>query len=565
MEKKKKTIGLSSLLLCLAVLAGCQGQESSPSSSTSTVPPSTPNSSVSSSSTPGSSSSSSTPWTPGSDALEDAKQPEVKDPIGARSALNRLNASQGKPGMPSLGDVNLLVVPVQLSDQEDISEVFDDQLLKNLDGTFFGEGADFPSVKEFYEESSGYSLHLDGVTTPVVEIEETLDDAIATIGSKGMAGFLSGVTSEVYDYLFVDETRTYDPADFDSDDDGKIDGIVLVNPMLSLLVYQMFGISSTGDTSYDALLSDASLFEDSLSAPVNSVSWTSVFASLYYSIIHYGLEQIPLIPDSHFYINFVGAMMGLDSYYDFTGNSTTGTYRAPLAMTDRMDGYIGDHNPFSKYQLGWLSPSVYTPENVPAEGVDVTVSAESPIVLSYADDGLYGEYLLVDLYTPTGLNQADAKEPYIYGRSTFSKAGIRVYEVNSTLARGRENQYVPYVGEPDYEATYLSANGSQQKYSYAYRHSNSSVNPLSEYGIMDKEPLLSLLSKKGMNRHITDFNVSLSDDDLFHAGDAFDQGDVPGFYKDFAFDSGTALGITFTVKSIDEASGSAVLTLRRAN
>ena len=213
--------------------------------------------------------------------------------------------------------------------------------------------------------------------------------------------------------------------------------------------------------------------------------------------------------------------------------------------------------------LGWSASTANTDKY--GGSVDVTVSAESPIVLSYADDGLYGEYLLVDLYTPTGLNQADAKEPYIYGRSTFSKAGIRVYEVNSTLARGRENQYVPYVGEPDYEATYLSANGSQQKYSYAYRHSNSSVNPLSEYGIMDKEPLLSLLSKKGMNRHITDFNVSLSDDDLFHAGDAFDQGDVPGFYKDFAFDSGTALGITFTVKSIDEASGSAVLTLRRAN
>jgi hypothetical protein len=46
----------------------------------------------------------------------------------------------------------------------------------------------------------------------------------------------------------------------------------------------------------------------------------------------------------------------------------------------------------------------------------------------------FSEYLLIDLYSPDGLNEKDAFGPYIYGRDTaMSETGIRIYYIDSRI------------------------------------------------------------------------------------------------------------------------------------
>lgn len=571
---KKQTLALLSLFLGFGLLTSCQGEQTSspddsshsPSTPASPSSPSEPSSSLPDSSSPSSSTTSPEPepepWTPGSEALENADQPE-NAPSALLGPLNELRKSEGRQVLPSIGNLNLLVVPIEFSDDAttdfDDTFVFAEGMTEMADDLFFGtdSSANLPSVKDFYEESSLGSLLLDGVVSPIITIDESLTSAATTIQNQGVNAYLANLASTIYDYLFVEETRTYDPAMFDGDGNGQIDGLILLNPLFPSLFIDY------GDDSYNAAATDYVLFSDSYSAPIDSLGYTSIYDAI---LPAYMLQMAGISyysdPDSHFFINTVGSMLGLENYYDNTGNSTTGTYRSPLAMTDRMDGYIGDHNPFSKYQLGWIEPtSVFTPENI-GEGMTVTLSKDEPLLLSYDEFGLYGEYLLVDFYSPTGLDEADSVYPYIYGRSTFSVPGVRVYEVNSTLVREENGTYLPYSGNPDYDATYTASDGTEKNYGYYYRHSNESINPLADYGIIDFEPLLSLLSKKGSNRHITDMNVALGNDDLFLEGDSFGEGLVPGFYSDFAFDSGTKLGLTFTVDAVDDSS--ATITIKRA-
>ena len=338
MRNKKKSIGLLFLALPLLLLSACDNKTSSSSTSSSSQ-----NSSLDSSSTT-TSSEISTPWTPGEDFLEDADQPSVQNPQGRQSPLNILRKTQGQTGFPTLGEANILVVPVTLSDADQYTlgqypMSFSSSLLSEIEESFFGEGGEIPSVKEFYDESSGGKLSLDGVVTPLYTMEATVEETLSDIAAKGISPFLKQLTKEVYDYFFVDSTRTYDPQDFDSDDDGKVDGIFLVTPFLAM------GFGSSADAAMDALRGDYTISEGALSSPINSVSYVSGYDTFLTSAL--GTSSAP---DSHLYITSLGSMMGLESYLDTVGDSTTGKLRTPLGLLDRMDGYIGDHNPFSKYQ-----------------------------------------------------------------------------------------------------------------------------------------------------------------------------------------------------------------------
>ena len=123
--------------------------------------------------------------------------------------------------------------------------------------------------------------------------------------------------------------------------------------------------------------------------------------------------------------------------------------------------------------------------------------------------------------------------------------------------------FVEYRGKQDFNAKKELPNGTKVPYVYDYAYTNSSQNPYASSGISDNYALVSLLSKKGANRHMTDYSKLLDSNDLFLAGDAFGlDSQIDGFYKDFKFHNNEALGITFTVDAIEE--NVATITLRRA-
>ena len=100
------------------------------------------------------------------------------------------------------------------------------------------------------------------------------------------------------------------------------------------------------------------------------------------------------------------------------------------------------------------------------------------------------------------------------------------------------------------------------KYVYDYAYSNDSSSKYGLEGSVYNYPLVSLLSKNGANRHMTNSNNLFTANDLFLEGDSFgSDNQIEGFYKNFSFHNGDNLNITFTVDSL--TSDSATITLRR--
>ena len=524
--RQRKILSLVPLLLALIAVTSCSDTSSNPSNSSSDKP-------VSSTTTPNLPSSPSTvkpynpEWKPGDNSLEDAAQPTIKNPAGEVTELGKMRASSLEAGLPQKGQANILVVPVQfaLDDETSASEndLISEEQRTALNSAYFG--SDSSSVKEFYQDSSFDKLHLDGVVSPVISLPKDFSTYVLASANQGQEKIVSEITDYVYDYLF-EETETYYIHDFDADDDGKVDNLVIAYSWS----YNSWIFNSDYDASLSAFFAEKTFF--ATSPQVDSITWTTA--------------KIDDEHDEHQYIREVGRALGLDYYFDETGlalSETTTTYRAPLANTDVMDACRGDHNAFSKYQLGWIAPDIYTPANL-AENKQITLTAGDAVILSYKDTGLFGEYLILDLALP-----ADSD-------GLYTETGVRVYKVDSRIARKNDGYYYPFEGETDY---------TDADYTYAY--SNSSTNPLSNYGIDQNYPLVTLLSEKASNRHMTDATITFTNDDLFKVGDSFGtESIIEGFYEDFRFDgdgiNGPKLGIIFSIDQIEN--GEAKITLRRA-
>lgn len=509
-------------------------------------------------------------WKPGQNALKDAKQPTVKNPKGKTSILNEIRRSQNKIGLPSMGDANLLVVPINFSGDDQVQElnpnldlVFTDDDVNALNDLYFAKSAPFgapASVREYYTKSSYGKLNLNGVVSPVVTLPKTFTDYLfQSAVSTSFKDVYLEIVEYIYNYLFV-ETKTYYIGDFDADNDEKVDGISIIcnypysltfgEETLDSIIQLFLGPGNVG-FSNDIL--------DTNKTPVNSFSFISEEFS---DILFAG-------SDSNIYINQVGRMLGLDDYSDLTGDSVTGSVRAPLGLLDMMDGYIGDHNPFSKYQLGWTTPKTIKAEDIPSEGLTIKLRPSATygdsLVLYTGKHNMFSEYLILDFYTPTGLNEINSKSPYLFGNQLFETSGIRVYQVDSRLVRGYGNtNYSIYDKTPDFDEKVTLPSGKKVYYTYDYAYTNNYENEYANYGITQNTPLVSFLSKVGLNRHITDYSYGLIDDDIFAENDEFGaDNQIDGFYKNFKFhgdgNNGARLNIKFKVSSVNEDEATIVL------
>ncbi len=535
-------------LVTLALLASCSNTASSSSDETS-----------SSSGTTETSSSKedyyNSAWEPGAEAPANAVQPSVKNPQGELSDLNKMRVSQDNFGLPSKGEANILVVPVSIDQKNDF---YSDSLLETINATFFKTGNDYPSVYQYYRDSSFKSLELTGVVSQEVHLEDSLSDLILYYNSNNKDALMQRIVNYVYNYLFV-ETETYYVGDFDSNDDRLVDNIAIVfnysydtsidlgNDTMNSLYLSMF----------KPTVGFHSSFSSSDSPAVNSYISAAGNLALYNGKA-----------DSHVINNLIGQCIGLDDYSDLTGNSNN-VYRSPLGYMDIEDGYVSDQNSFSKYQLGWIEPKAIKYSDIASQTMTIelepAISSGDALTLYVGDKSKYGEYLIIDYYTIEGVNDYDSQTSSVYGTTLYSKPGIRVLKADSRLVRGYEGNYYEYYEEPDFTVKADLGNGKNVDYVYDYAYTNSWTNSYSSNGITGTYPLISFLSKDGINRHCVS-SQTVSQADLFKKGDVFGSEDqIDGFYKDFAFDGngveGEKLGISFEVTDLTDEK--ATLTLRR--
>ena len=318
-------------------------------------------------------------------------------------------------GLLSQGTYNVLVVPVEFS-----NEKFTSQELTDLGNVFNNKSATgWESVSSYYQKSSYGKLNM----TFDIADKVTLNYSSSYFDGGNDAG--EDILKLALDKL---DARGINFGNYDYDNNGVVDG-----------VYIIYSAPIDGDY-YWAYVNWAQqeLVYDNLDV------YTYLFASvdfMYEDIETSGSDYAidGLVLNASTYIHETGHMLGLDDYYDY--NPETGSNKG-LGCADMMDYTVGDHNAYSKLMLGWVKPTVVT--QTQTVKINAFESSGQFIIVLLDYDGTYfSEYLIIDLYSATGLNEmhANIEGSLLYSGEQF---GARIYHVDATIANPYSDDYCSF-------------------------------------------------------------------------------------------------------------------------
>ncbi len=389
-------------------------------------------------------------------------------------------------GCPTVGAPGVLVIPVEFSDRTASSLGYD---ISNIKKAFEKNGEnDYFSVYDYYFKSSLGKLALD-----ITVVDEWFMPSKASTYYANYTIDYEGEKTLIGDQLVMDEAlkyldKTMDLSKFDSDNNGTIDAVVLVTTLKIdgntdfYWAYRFWNIYTDSDEYY---------FEyDEVSA--NDYLWAS------YEFLHESLELTGKythtdVINPYTFIHEFGHILGADDYYD------TFYHGSPLGGHDIMDNELGDHNPYTKFNLGWITSSrlVVTDTSVTLTLEDFSKNGDTIIIANNFDLtlGVYQEYYVLMYYTDSELNSGAG--------GYFDKSGIVVYHVDASLF------YEEYDGEIYYDVY------------------NTNTDAISEYGTINN--LIELMP------HGSEY--------------VYIQGET---MKTATDNTGAVLGYTFTVNELNE-------------
>lgn len=463
-----------------------------------------------------------------------------------------LNSTSCHASMPSKGNSKMLVVPIYYADSSATSE-YKENLRETMYKTFFGEAEEtgWESVRSYYYESSYHQLLIEGSVSPSITLPNSYSYYAGSYSSssRGPSSSSEGVGSDavveaVYNSLFGGSDPVYSVSDFDSDSDGMIDGIYLIDSeeintnLSSGMGWAYTTWHSNGKTSYPAL---------------GNYSWSSYAFATEQSSKH--AQYSSSTPDAHTYIHETGHQLGLNDYYDSSStNFNNGSIQ--VAGGNTMQDYnICDHESFSKYLFGWTSPTVITSSDTESTiNVSLNSFESSGDCVVLAGDGYNGtsldEYLLIEYYTPTGLNLNDAQTTY-ESLAGIGEAGIKIWHVDKRIYES----YIASASGTDY--IYISPNGAKEGYQIKADidasttkkefYTNTSSNSFTDYCDITKSPNgtstykedsfvhpeLTLLRQGGNTASDIVNTEGATGSDLFKAGETF--GTSSDTYSSFTF------------------------------
>lgn len=380
--------------------------------------------------------------------------------------------SNNKSVMPSLGDANLLVIPVHLPGG---NEYKTDKVKSDIEKVFFGDKDDsslgFKSVKQYYSEASYGKFNLSGTvtdwfdaTTLVSDVKDITSGTEGTIVNKILRGAVDWAGS----------SQGINLKDFDNNEDGNIDGVYLVYDHLDWTTENyiqhesnpQFDSSTLNQAFWNFTYWDFYSESKNDKPSTSGFSWSS-FDMMYTSYCERNKNDTPDLSDlskikldSHTFIHEFGHLLGLEDYY----SSSDSSYH-PAGESTMMDQNIGDLDSYSKMLLGWVTPYVVygtseiTITNVsknsgnsviviPSNYAEISQSVEDAIKGNKIDKFRYtfnpfSEYLMIDLYTPDGNNEQDTYGPYVFDRSAMAnKVGVRIYHIDSRIFKCKVVDYM---------------------------------------------------------------------------------------------------------------------------
>lgn len=530
MNRLTKILALSFLLL-----TGCSNSNSTsinsssnkPSSNVSSTTTSTSNSSLndsSNTSTNNSVSSTIIESTPSEDILYDGYYKATYQSVYFKDVRKSYIF---KNDLQSIGDKKMLVVPIKFKDSTyaDTELGGSEKVRKDIETAFFGEAEEtgWESVKSFYKKSSYGKLNLSGKVSDWFTLDMTFAEADA-ISQEEYIDPSVYIKREVGKWYL----ENYDDAkEFDVDGNGYID-----------VLWMVYDWPSKNDHVIDwahAYWDYINPEGPSIDEPIPyTFGWAGV-GFMYEG--NYVDENGNSLVDAHTFIHETGHILGLDDYYDYDKEHS---YAGAL---DMMDNNIGDHTALSKYLLNWTNPYVVTDE------CEITINSftETGDFILVKDDWNHSstdEYLLIEFYTPTGLNAKDASGKYA-GKypQMYQKPGIKVYHVDARLGYYEHFRFTQYTDE-------ILDDPHSLAFSTRLAHSNSAS---TNYANRNYQLYHLLENSKAPLLHGTGKNAT--DNTLFHEGDVFDPiNHEDCFYNPEFFNDGEYINYTFEITEMTDTS-----------
>ena len=321
-------------------------------------------------------------------------------------------------GCPTTGSPAVLVIPVDFSDVTAAGKGYETSVIAQA----FGKNGqtDYYSVYDYYYISSSGALTLD-----ITVLDYWFRPQYNSSYYYKATYDYYGESIEIGDQLIINEALAYledkmDLSVFDSDKNGTIDAVILVNSLDIgnedfYWAYRSWNVYTDKNGYYYEY--------DGVSA--NDYVWASYqFLEEGYDEdgdVYYSSENV----NPYTFIHEFAHVLGVDDYYDYEYISD------PMQGYDIMDAMTGDHNAYSKFNLGWITTSrlVVTNSSVTLELKDFGKYGDTIIIANNWDPtlGAYQEYYVIAYYTNTGLNSGMG--------GYFERDGVVVYHVNASLYR----------------------------------------------------------------------------------------------------------------------------------
>lgn len=423
---------------------------------------------------------------------------------------------------PATGKIYALVIPVNFLDSDTFDNKKQETIIHNA---FFGikERTRFESLSSFYDYSSYGQLEFTGMVTK----HYTYPYQSTELGN-GTSSISSRVAGSALKW-FYDNYPDVDKEQFDSDHDDNIDAL--------FIIYN----HQKSDSPNSLWWAYCDHMSRSIGGNVNAP-----YGSSYAWISYDFLDGKNNYAETHVGIHESGHIFGLADYY----NTNSGALYQPTGYVDMMDRNIGDHTGYSKMLLDWTTPYV---ANGDGKITLKPFSTSGDLLLIPTSKGWnktpYDEYLLLEYYTPTGMNANDAGTKYSYLDKnnekqifTFLKEpGLKVYHVDSRVGYFDSmfsHNLLAIIGDDD-ELEKISGRSS---YCLDFVYNNT----ISDSKAKTDPVLYHLLERSGENTLIN--GKPFESKSLFKKGDSFGI----DTFKDFVFDNGSKLTYTFKIDEMNK-------------
>lgn len=391
--------------------------------------------------------------------------------------------------LSALGKQHLLVVPVQFEGERE----FSDDDLKTINRAFFEDnlstssGKNYYSVKEYYDKSSCGQLFIDGEVSDVLKVPYT----VKQISDDG--NYFPGVPAQ----YFMENISYNDDffQKYDVDKDGYVDSVVFV--------YSSSTSERTGN--FWAWVANFATTPNTIRPTFFRHMWVGL------DFFYKGGYDI----DAHTIIHETGHLLGLRDYYP------SDNYYLALGGHSMMDYNISDHDPYSKMLLSWAKPIYYDFRKNKKIKINLASFEETNQFLLLNVDwnhSVMDEYLLVEYYTPTLLNELDAKYQYDNRPLGFNESGIKIYHVDSRIAKTHYDKTL-YTTVFDEYVEEIPTSYPEDTY-YVIGASNSNSDSKTDASRNGRYKQILLIENKQYNQ--LQSGIPADNDSLFQIGDTFD-------------------------------------------